>query len=120
MTNAKNLKRMSENDLNLVAGGTLTQVNELADAFARKGGTFGQIVAEVHGALNDKSGLAGPVNILMRKAVEKGLTQLGISHDLSVGGLGTGFLSKNNSYSFGGKSISHDEVLKMIADARVA
>ena len=84
MTNVKDLKRMNDFELDYVSGGTLTEVNQLADAFARKGGTFGEIVAEVHGALNDKSGLAGPVNILLRKAVEKGLNEIGISNDLSV------------------------------------
>ena len=120
MMNAKNFKKMNDVELDVVAGGTLTEVNQLADAFARKGGTFGEIVADIHGALNDKSGLAGPVNILMRKAVEKGLSELGISCDLSVGFLGTGAGSKANKYSCGGKSISHAEVLKMIEAASVA
>lgn len=120
MMNAKDFRKMDDFELDLVAGGTLTEVNQLADAFAKKGGTFGKIVAEVHGALNDKSGLVGPVNIGLREAVGSGLKELGISHDLSVGALGTGFMSKKNSYSFGGKSISHDDVLKMIDAANVA
>lgn len=117
MMNVKNFKKMNDCDLEIVVGGTLTEVNQLADAFSKKGGTFGEIVAEIHSALNDKSGLAGPVNILLREAVGKGLSELGISHDLSVGVLGTGFMSKANKYSYNGKSISHDEVLKMIAAA---
>lgn len=117
MMNVKNFKKMNDCDLEIVIGGTLTEVNQLADAFSKKGGTFGEIVAEIHSALNDKSGLAGPVNILLREAVGKGLSELGISHDLSVGVLGTGFMSKANKYSYNGKSISHDEVLKMIAAA---
>ena len=120
MMNAKNFKKMNDFELDAVAGGTLTEVNQLADAFARKAGTFGDIVADVHGALNDKSGLAGPANILLRKAVEKGLSELGISHDLSVGFLGTGGGSKANKYSCNGKSISHDDVLGMISAAKVA
>ena len=120
MMNVKNFKKMNDCDLDVVAGGTLTEVNQLADAFARKAGMFGDIVADVHSALNDKSGFAGPANILLRKAVEKGLSELGISHDLSVGFLGTGGGSKANKYSCGGKSISHDEVLKMISAAQVA
>jgi hypothetical protein len=120
MMNALDSKKMNDFELDFVAGGTLTEVNQLADAFAKKGGTFGEVVAEIHSALNDKSGLAGPVNILLREAVGKGLSQLGISHDLSVGALGTGFMSKANKYSYNGKSISHDEVLKMIGNAKVA
>ena len=80
----------------------------------------GEVVAEIHSALNSKTGLAGPVNILLREAVGKGLSQLGISHDLSVGVLGTGFMSKDNKYSYNGKSISHADVLKMIDAAKVA
>lgn len=118
--NEKNFKKMSDSDLDFVVGGTLTEVNQLADEFARKSGTFGEIVADIHGALNGKSGLAGPANIFLRKAVEKGLSQLGISHDLSVGAFGTGFGSKANKYSCGGKSISHGDVLQMISAARVA
>ena len=117
MTTSMKLNRMDAFELDHVNGGTLTEVNQLADAFSKKGGTFGEIVAEIHSALNDKSGLAGPVNILLREAVGKGLSELGISHDLSVGVLGTGFMSKANKYSYNGKSISHDEVLKMIAAA---
>ena len=120
MMNTKNLRKMNDFELDLVAGGTLTEVNQLADAFARKGGTFGKIVAEVHDALSGKSGLAGPVNIALREAVGNGLKEIGISHDLSVGALGTGFMSKKNSYPFGGKSISHDDVLKRIEVAHVA
>ena len=116
--NAKNFKKMNDVELDVVAGGTLTEVNQLADAFARKAGTFGDIVAD--SALNDKSGLAGPANILLRNAVGKGLSELGISHDMSVGFLGTGGGSKANKYSCGGKSISHAEVLKMIEAASVA
>ena len=120
MKNVLENKKLNDFELDFVAGGTLTQVNELADAFAKKGGTFGEVVAEIHSALNGKSGLAGPVNILLREAVGKGLSQLGISHDLSVGALGTGFMSKDNKYSYNGKSISHADVLKMIEAAKVA
>ena len=65
-----------------------TEVNQLADAFASKAGTLGRFVADAHSALNSKSGLAGPANILLRNAVGNGLSELGISHDLSVGFLG--------------------------------
>jgi len=120
MANAMEMNRMNAFELDNVSGGTLTEVNEIADAFAKKGGTFGKIVAEVHGALNSKAGLAGPLNIGLREAVGNGLSELGISHDLSVGALGTGFMSSANSYRYGGKSISHAEVLKMIDAAQVA
>ena len=119
MKNAMINKKLNDFELDFVAGGTLTEVNQLADAFAKKGGTFGEVVAEIHSALSSKSGVAGPVNILLREAVGKGLSQLGISHDLSVGVLGTGFMSKDNKYSYNGKSISHADVLKMIDAAKV-
>ena len=112
--------RMNDGDLDFVVGGTLTETNQLADEFAKKGGTLGEIVAEVHGALNSKSGLAGPLNILLRNSVSKGLNELGISNDLSVGVAGTGGFSKANKYSVGGRSVSHGEVLQMIASAKVA
>ena len=47
MMNAKNFKEMNDVELDVVAGGTLTEVNQLADAFARKGGTFGKIAADI-------------------------------------------------------------------------
>lgn len=111
---------MDDVELDVVAGGTLTEVNQLADAFARKGGKLGEIAADIHSALNSKSGLAGPVNILLREAVGKGLGELGISSDLSVGFLGTGAGSKANKYSYNGKSITHAEVLKIIEAASVS
>lgn len=119
MLNERNFE-LNESDLDRVVGGTLTEVNQLADAFASKAGTFGKIVADAHSALNGKSGLAGPANILLRNAVGNGLSELGISHDLSVGFLGTGGGSSANKYSYGGKSISHSEVLQMISAAEVA
>lgn len=67
MMNALNSKRMNDCELDVVAGGTLTEVNQLADAFARKAGTLGEIAADIHSALNGKSGLGGPVNILYGK-----------------------------------------------------
>ncbi len=120
MKNAMTNKKLNDFELDFVAGGTLTEVNQLADAFAKKGGIFGEVVAEIHSALNSKTGLAGPVNSLLREAVGKGLSQLGISHDLSVGVLGTGFMSKENKYTYDGKSISHAEVLKMVEAAQVS
>ena len=118
--NAMELNRMDALELDNVSGGTLTEVNQIADEFARKGGMFGKIVADVHAKLNDKSGWAGPANILLRNAVSKGLSSMGISNDLSVGFLGTGGGSDPNKYSYGGKSISHADVLGMISAARVA
>ena len=120
MKNEMKFNRINDIELDNVSGGTLTEVNQVADEFAKKGGMFGKIVADVHAKLNDKSGLAGPANILLRNAVSKGLSSMGISNDLSVGFLGTGGGSDPNKYSFGGKSISHAEVLNMIAAARVA
>ena len=116
MLNEKNFE-LNENDLDRVVGGTLTEVNQLADAFASKAGALGRFVADAHSALNGKSGLVDPANILLRK---NGLSELGISHDLSVGFLGTGAGSSANKYSYGGKSISHGEVLQMISAAEVA
>ena len=80
MMNALGSKKLNDFELDFVAGGTLTEVNQLADAFAKKGGTFGEIVGEVHSALSSTTGVAGPLNILLREAVGKGLNQLGISH----------------------------------------
>ena len=41
MTNAMKLNRINDIELDNVSGGTLTEVNQLADAFTRKAGTFG-------------------------------------------------------------------------------
>ena len=38
MTITNDFEKMNEVELNAVVGGTLTEVNQLADAFARKGG----------------------------------------------------------------------------------
>ena len=75
MKNAMTNKKLNDFELDFVAGGTLTEVNQLADAFAKKGGIFGEVVAEIHSALNSKTGVAGPINILLREAVGKGLSQ---------------------------------------------
>ena len=55
MLNKKNFE-LNESDLDRVVGGTLTEVNQLADAFASKAGTLGRFVADAHSALNSKSG----------------------------------------------------------------
>ena len=61
----------------------------------------------------------GVLSCLLRYLIVNHVLYLAVAY-VSVGTLGTGFMSRDNKYSYKGKSISHADVLKMIADAKVA
>ena len=112
-------KKLTTEEMDLVAGGTLAELNDLAKAYCRKGGMFGKIVADAYSKVDGKSGLVGPVNFLLKKAVGDALSELGIKSDMSVGFLGTGGGSDPNKYWYKGNRIAHAEVLKIVENAPV-
>ena len=102
------LEKMSDEELEAVAGGTVGEFEELTKAIVsnptlKKLGGFDSHVPALNG--------------LLANQVEKFLQDnLQIDADISLGFLGTGAGSKNNKYvdMTTGKYISHEEVLKRI------
>lgn len=98
---------LSDKELDDVAGGTLTQYNELVNA-VMKDSDMSRTILATHGA--------GFSDLAIKDNVEKFLkNKLGIEADISVGLLGTGLFSSDNTYkdlNNGGKSLSHSEVIR--------
>ena len=112
-------KKLTNEEMDLVVGGTLSEVTEIAKLICEKGGKFGKGVATIYNAIV-KSGLAGiggPLNILLREKVSDALNELGIESNMSVGVAGTGLFSKGNKYWMSGRAISHEAVLKIVEAA---
>ena len=100
------LEQLSDDELEKVAGGYQNEVSELSEAIHGKGKYLSAIpgVSEIE-KQNIKS-------ILEKK--------LNIKADLSIGGLGWGIFSSQNTYKdlSTGKSLTHQEVLDRIKLAK--
>lgn len=114
-------KKISDNELTLVSGGTVEEMWELAERICAKGPgvlKHSKWIAKANNYLQNstKVGKAvGPLNKLMVLCVEGYLDEaLGIKADISIGFLGTGVNEDPNRYSYRGRRIDHQEVLSMI------
>lgn len=103
------LDKMTEEELDKVAGGTLTEYNELVRAVSKDSSTYSRICA---------NRIAGNSDLASKSVVEDFLEKkLWISADISVGVFGTGLFSSANTYKDlrnGGKSLTHAEVISRI------
>lgn len=102
---------MNEAELDLVAGGTISELHELVNAMTKNSGTanfFGKTLSHI------------PVGneFLKQKIAEALFQKLHIDSDISVGFCGTGLMSKPNKYwdsSNGGyKPMTHAQVMERI------
>ena len=119
MTNIVAMNKMTDCELDNVAGGTVKELEELFAAVSDNAGIGGDLGAVVQAFSRDNFGHGDHnkyiTNAAMAPAFEKALkNDLGIDAYISVGWRGTGFRSVPNTYSINGKSISHQEVLQMI------
>lgn len=101
---------LNEEQLDEVAGGTVTELRELIDAMTKNSNTVnitGKFVSHVPMA-----------NEVIKMAVENQLSEMGINADISIGIGGTGLFSKNNVYKNKrtGKTMTHAQVLKKIGN----
>ena len=106
-TKMNNTMELNFDELNIVTGGTVGELEDLINAFVYSGSDIGVLVAAHCPGAN-----YGTVEI-----IEKLLdSRLGISADIDIGLCGTGINSKPNKYidKATGKSLTHEEVLARI------
>ena len=110
---------LNDAQLDQISGGKIAEHDELWNALEQQAGVAGSINNGLRKILNAIPGgdigtaawrtAAAPV-------MEKGLKDCyGIDAYISIGWLGTGFRESGNRYSKDGKSLSHAEVLNIIA-----
>ena len=109
MTTMNNFKTLEMEELEVVSGGTVTELDELIKAFM--GNSY----------FGDLSGLFGGhvpgANYAIAALLEESLeSNLGIKADISLGFAGTGIGSDPNKYieKSTGRRLSHSEVLQRI------
>ena len=106
------LEKLSDEELENVAGGTVGELEDLTVALVSKWPAIagmGKVDAHIPGA-----------NKVIASAVESILEKdLGISANINLGVGGTGIFSKSNTYTdiATGKRLSHSEVLSIINEA---
>jgi len=103
---------MSDEELDNVAGGTLSQMQDLVSAIVKvKSGS------SVLGDMMNGAGCFLPgFNEINKSYVKETLSRIGIDAQIDIGWLGYGICSEDNVYTDKrtGKSLSHEEVLSRI------
>ncbi len=97
-----NNAKLSTNELNQVAGGTVKELEELVEACGAMA-TF-----QTHIPLSNRADASYVRDYLRNK--------IGIDANISLGVAGTGLFSKHNTYKdlYTGRSMTHKEVLERI------
>ena len=110
---------LNDAELENISGGTVAQFEEIYSALEKQAGVAGDISNGLRKILSLIPG--GDIGTAVwRNAAapiaEKALKDCyGIDAYISIGWLGTGFRESGNRYSKDGKSLSHAEVLNIIA-----
>ena len=110
---------LNDAELENISGGTVAQFEEIYSALEKQAGVAGDISNGLRKILSLIPG--GDIGTAVwRNAAapiaEKALKDCyGIDAYISIGWLGTGFRESGNRYSKGGKSLTHAEVLDIIA-----
>ena len=117
MTNKMILKgeMLNEEQLDMVNGGTVAELNELVSAFADNNKILGALEGVREFLSNVKAGSL--TNIPMAYAMENFLKKdFGIDSNISVGWLGTGTRESGNTYReiSTGKGLSHADVVQRV------
>lgn len=97
-----NNAKLNKNELNQVAGGTVKELEELVEACGAMA-TF-----QTHVPISNRADAAYVKDYLRDK--------IGIEANISLGVVGTGWLSEHNTYKdrYTGRSLTHEEVLERI------
>ena len=109
MTTMTNYRTLEMEELEIVSGGTVTELDELISAIEGNG-FFGDLCGKLGGHLPCANGL---VAALIKEVLED---SLGIRANISLGFGGTGLGSDPNTYLDirTGKSLTHAEVISRI------
>ncbi len=108
--NKNEIKELSLEEEELVAGGTVNECTDLQQAFTDCEATEGLVSAGAHCPV---------ANLVGKAALESDLSKVGVDADLSVGFLGTGIGSSPNKYYKKGtkQELTHQEVLNIIKNS---
>ena len=109
MTTMTNYRTIEMEELEIVSGGTVTELDELISVIEGNG-VFGDICGKIGGHLPGTNGL---VAALIKEVLED---SLGIRANISLGFGGTGLGSDPNTYLDikTGKRLTHAEVINII------
>ena len=120
MTNEKIFANeiMSEEQLDNISGGTVTEFTEIYAALEKQAGVAGKVSEGLRKVLDHlpggKIGEAAWRNAAAPLA-EKALKECyGVNADMSIGFVGTGIGESGNKYSRNGQALTHQEVLGII------
>lgn len=109
MMNAKNFNKINDNDLDVVVGGTVVELEQIMTTFYKNSNC-----KDFVGVMSTHFPGAG---ILTAEYIESFMSnEMGIDANISIGLGGTGICSKKNTYRDlkTGKFLSHNEVLKRV------
>lgn len=120
MTNEKIFanEMMSEEQLNNISGGTVAEFNDIWNALEKKAGTLGDIDNGLRKILDNIPG--GKIGTAVWRNAAAPMAELalkkcyGIDSNISIGWLGFGINESGNTYSKGGNSLTHQQVLDII------
>ena len=93
-------KKINEEALEQVAGGTVKEFDELLSAVSDN------LIVRGAAKLDSHTPVA---NAYIARVIEKQLLNIGLEADIDLGWGGTGIGSKHNKYRLNGKDISHKE-----------
>ena len=100
MMNTMELNKMNNEDLNMVAGGTVKEFDELLSSVSDNPIVRGAAKLDSH---------APVANVYIARVIENELHKIGLEAYIDLGFAGTGIGSGHNKYTLNGKSISHKE-----------
>ena len=99
------LNKMNNEELNMVAGGTVKEFEEILSAFSDNPVVKGAAALDAH---------TPGANTLAARLIKKELLKMGLEAEIDLGWGGTGIGSEHNKYRLNGKSISHKEACDYI------
>lgn len=107
MTNAMKLNRINDFELDNVVGGTVAELKDLVKACTDNPHMKSFVGIAIH---------LPPATLAAAYAMESKLSEMGIDANISVGVLGTGLFSKNNTYieRKTGCKLAHAEVVERV------
>lgn len=120
MTSEKSFanEMMSSEQLDNISGGTVEQFTDIWNALEKQAGTLGDIEGGLRKILDSIPG--GQIGTAAWRNVAAPMAELalkkcyGVDSNISIGWLGTGFRESGNTYSKGGNSLTHQQVLDII------
>lgn len=121
MTKKFHNQKVNDAELNLVSGGTVEELWDLARRIVAKNpgflGKFGAVAGKIADLLQNKTGVGkvtSPLNYILADAVADHMKSRGVKCDISIGVAGTGLWESSNRYEYNGQRIPHDKAVWLV------